>query len=81
MIVADDALARYERATELAAAIRAESERLGSSLLAEGGSTGKALVPHPLARLLAEAERDTDMLRAPARKPWFGHRLPLLTYR
>ena len=58
--IVSDAQARYERARELAAAIRAEWEQLGCPLLGEGGATGRALVPHPLVKMLAEAERDAD---------------------
>jgi hypothetical protein len=54
----EDALSRYEHATDLAAEVRAQWEKAGRPKLALGGSTGKADVTHPLVRLLMEAERD-----------------------
>jgi hypothetical protein len=55
---AGDARDRYARAVELAEYVRAEWEKLGSPLTAEGCATGKAVVIHPLVLLLQTAERD-----------------------
>jgi hypothetical protein len=67
-----EAQERYERATDIAAGIRVEWEALGSPLLTEGGATGRALVPHPLVKMLAEAERDADRFARVLRKTHAG---------
>jgi hypothetical protein len=55
-----DAEIRYEAAQDMSARIREEWDRLGCPLTTEGGATGRAVVPHPLVKMLAEAERDCD---------------------
>lgn len=47
---------RYEDQLELVKLLRAEWEKLGKPLLAKGGATGKADVPHPLVKMLSDAE-------------------------
>lgn len=54
----EDALRRYGRTVDLAARLRAEWRALGEPVTAQGGATGQALVPHPLVKMLGEAERD-----------------------
>jgi hypothetical protein len=56
----EDAVERYARAVELAERIRAEWAKLGCPLTAEGDSTGKATVTHPLVLLLLNVERDAQ---------------------
>ena len=52
-----DAVARYEAARDLAKRLQDEWEALGSPLLSEGGATGKAIVPHPMIKMIREAEQ------------------------
>ena len=60
MSVLAEAEARYRRAGELVEKIRARWMEEGEPLTTQGGATGRALVPHPLVKMLAEAERDAD---------------------
>jgi predicted TPR repeat methyltransferase len=57
--VYEDARERYARALELAKRIRVEWARLGCPLTTDGGSTGKAVVAHPVL-LLLNVERDAQ---------------------
>jgi hypothetical protein len=70
--VSQDAQERYRRAVELAAAIRVEWEELGCPLTTEGGATGRAVVPHPLVKMMAEADRDADRFARPLKKAHDG---------
>lgn len=54
----EDVLAQFEASKELVAALEEAWADEGHPLLTEGGATGKALVPHPLVKMLAEARRD-----------------------
>jgi hypothetical protein len=56
--------ARLEAAVSDLASMRAQWESLGSPLFTEG-SSGQ-LVPHPLVRMIREAERAVEMLSKPA---------------
>jgi hypothetical protein len=60
MSVDEDARERYTQAVELAKRVRAEWAELGCPLTTEGGSTGKAIVIHPLVALLLNVERDAQ---------------------
>jgi hypothetical protein len=59
-----DAQRLFDDAVALVVAIEAEWDSLGRPLTAEGGATGRALVPHPLVKMLQEARRDVDRFRA-----------------
>jgi len=70
---ADQAVVRYEAAMSRRAAIEKEWKRLGKPLLTEGGATGRAVVPHPLVKMLAEADALCDRLgKSAARRPSAG---------
>lgn len=53
---------RYADAMHRREVLLARWVELGEPLLAEGGATGKALVPHPLVRMLSEADQLCDRL-------------------
>ena len=57
-----DAEERYGAAVARRARIEREWEELGSPVTALGGATGRALVPHPLVRMLQEADTLCDRL-------------------
>lgn len=71
-----DAEARYRAAVARRAQIEREWGELGSPTTALGGATGRALVPHPMVRMLQEADTLCDRLAqaltrraAPGRPP------------
>lgn len=53
-----EAAKRFARAVDTADRLNREWAKKKRPLLAKGGATGKADVPHPLIRMIAEAERD-----------------------
>jgi hypothetical protein len=59
----EDAVRAYEDANERLEVLKAEWERLGRPILAEGGSTGRVPVVHPLLKAINEAEVIADRLR------------------
>ena len=61
----EEAELAYQRAVERVEVLVAEWERLGQPPKAEGGSTGRALVPHPLIGAIQEAESLANRLRQP----------------
>jgi hypothetical protein len=61
----EDAERAYHRAVERVEVLVAEWERLGKPETASGGSTGRALVPHPLIGAIQEAEALAHRLRQP----------------
>lgn len=60
LVIGDDAEQRYRDAVALVEKLRAAWAAEGEPVLALGGSTGRAPVPHPLVRMIQEAERDAD---------------------
>lgn len=70
-----DALELWRSAVELVCQIEAEWDRLGRPLTTEGGATGRAMVPHPLVRMLQEARRDVDRFGRAAKA--HAHRGPV----
>src|SRR5437868_330857 len=61
-VLSADSEARYADAVARRALLLAEWRRLGEPLLGEGGATGRAVVPHPLMRMLSEADQLCDRL-------------------
>lgn len=59
-VIGDDADERYRAAVALVEKLRQAWVDEGEPVLALGGSTGRAPVPHPLIRMIQEAERDAD---------------------
>lgn len=59
-----DALDRYVLAVDLVERLRKAWEDDGRPVMAEGGATGRALVPHPLIAMIANAERDAARFSA-----------------
>lgn len=55
-------LERYARAADLAGLLREEWEREGRPATSKGGATGKALVAHPLVKMIADAEAEAGKL-------------------
>jgi len=55
-------LERYARAADLAGMLREEWTKSGRPATSTGGATGKALVPHPLVKMMAEAEQEAAKL-------------------
>lgn len=53
-----EAAVRYARAVDFADRVQRQHKQEGYPTLAQGGATGSAVVPHPLVRIVAEAERD-----------------------
>lgn len=68
----EEAELAYHRAVERVEALVGEWESLGRPLMAEGGSTGRVTVPHPLIRMIQEAEVIADKLRQPLLKKHRG---------
>ncbi len=69
----EDARERYLAAVARRARIEAEWIKLGSPVTSNGGATGRALVPHPLLKTLAEADGLCDRLeRSLSRRPAAG---------
>ena len=66
-------LERYVRAADLAGLLRQEWETAGRPATSTGGATGKALVAHPLVKMIAEAEAEAaklyEQLLRPAATP------------
>ncbi len=68
----EDAMAAYEAAVERAEILRKEWDDLGRPVMAQGGATGRAPVPHPLIRAIQEAEVIAHKLREPLLKKHAG---------
>lgn len=62
----------HAQAVDLVGRIEAEWESLGRPLTTEGGATGRALVPHPLVKMLQEARRDVDRFARALRRRHSG---------
>lgn len=60
MDVEADAVARYVAAQALVAKLEAEWASAGEPVMAVGGATGRAPVPHPLVKMIQDARRDCD---------------------
>lgn len=52
-----DAVERFARATQDAAEVRRVWRELGKPWLAAGGATGQSDVPHPLVRMIQDADK------------------------
>jgi hypothetical protein len=52
-----EALERYARLVDMAAHLRDEWTKAGCPVTTTGGSTGQVLIPHPLPKMIRDAER------------------------
>ncbi len=68
-----DAEIRYELARDMADRVRQQWDAEGCPLTTSGGATGRAVVPHPLVKMLSEALSLADRLERALKR---GHRGP-----
>jgi len=67
-VMSEDARERYEVAKVRRALIVAEWEQLGRPVMTLGGATGRAQVPHPLLKVMSDADGLCDRLEQALRR-------------